>query len=110
MKGGNIIFRQEPELKGALKKFEELLRNCEDNSDETFTFKNFLKSFIKVRCNNIILPASEIITIIKYEKPNIFYQLKVNFSYDSTISFITQIDMSYEQAKSNLLEIKKLIK
>jgi len=109
MKGG-FIFMQEPELKAALIKFEQLLSDYDDNSNATLQYKNFLKNLVRVRCKNVTLPASEIITIIKHDRPNIFSHLKKVYSHDSTIHFLTQININYEVAQTKLSEIKSVIK
>ncbi len=100
----------EPELKDALVKFENLLNEYSDNANNVIPYKSFIKYFLKVKTKNITLPTSEILAVIKHERPLIYYQLKRNSASDNTLYFLTHIDMNYESAQKKLLEIKNLIK
>ncbi|QDP39904.1 hypothetical protein [Radiobacillus deserti] len=97
---------REPELEAVLKKFDKLLRQYPDHLDHLGDFKSFLRSFLRVRTHYLTLPTSEVISIIKHEKPTIYYSLKANLKDDPIFGFITQLDMSYELAKENLETIK----
>lgn len=78
-----------------------------DNQGYFGNYKSFLRSFLRVRTRYISLPTSEVISILKHEKPNIYYSLKANLKEDPILGFVTQLDMNYDLAKKNLADIRK---
>ncbi|SDK18035.1 hypothetical protein SAMN05216243_2200 [Sediminibacillus albus] len=72
-------------------------------------FKHFLRSFLRVRTRSIDLPTSEVMAIIKHEKPKIYYSLKKNTANDPIFHFITNINMDYERAHENLKKLRESI-
>ncbi|WP_404407692.1 hypothetical protein [Jeotgalibacillus malaysiensis] len=99
----------EPDLKEALDKFDRLMIKIKDENNEVLTVKMFLKNFLRIRTRSINLPTSEIMAIIKNEKPSTFYLLKMKSFGDPTFEFLTGINMDYQKATQNLSEIKQMI-
>jgi hypothetical protein len=102
-----IIPHKEPEIKNALIKFNKLLKDHQaDDAKGFLPFKNFLRGFIRIRTKSNEIPTSEIITILKHERPNIFYLLKKNLTDDPLFNFITQIDTKdYDKARDKINEL-----
>ncbi|TFE04059.1 hypothetical protein [Jeotgalibacillus salarius] len=99
----------EPDLKEALDNFDRLMTKIRDENNEIATIKNFLKNFLRIRTTSINLPTSEIMSVIKNEKPSIFYLLKKRSYGDPTFEFLTGINMDYQIATQNLSDIKQQI-
>ncbi|QDP41224.1 hypothetical protein [Radiobacillus deserti] len=96
---------REPHVQAALKKFEKLLRQYPDHQGYYNVFRTFLKGFMRVQNRSGNLPTTELFTILKHEKPNIYYALKHNLKDDPILGFVSQIDMDYEQAKRGISDI-----
>ncbi|WP_088105413.1 hypothetical protein [Halalkalibacter urbisdiaboli] len=96
--------QNENELKEALKKFDIMIKKTPDNPHSLYVYKNFIKYFIKVKTKNIPLPASEVMSIIKHEKPVIFRELRKQDS--SYLYYLTNISLEYEEAQRKLAELK----
>ncbi|WP_226034779.1 hypothetical protein [Aquibacillus saliphilus] len=104
-----MIYR-EPELKEALNNFDNLLIEYHDNYCAVYPYKHFLENFVTVRTVFYKLPLSEIMAVIKHKKPNTYYLLKVNYSNNPTLHFISKTDMNYVIAQKRLTRIRMLIK
>ncbi|WP_138419467.1 hypothetical protein [Aquibacillus sediminis] len=100
---------REPELKAALNNFEKLLKEYPDHLGDIMSYKHFLRSFLRVRTKSLSLPTSEVITVMKHERPNTFYLLRTHTNNDPAFQFVTGVDMDYERALKNLEEIKNSI-
>ncbi len=96
----------EPELHALLKKFESLLHEYPDDPSSYFVLKNFLKIFLRIKKTNVLLPTSEIITIIQYQKPNLFHLLKKQSTDSTYLYFLSTKEMSYDHAKRNLSNLQ----
>jgi hypothetical protein len=100
----------EPELKDALNRFDKLLKDHhEDNLKSVVSFKSFIRNFLRVRTNSIVLPTSEIMTIIKHERPNIYSHLKRNLQSEPLFELLTQIEVGYDNALNKLNVIREEI-
>jgi hypothetical protein len=98
----------EPELKDALNKFEKLLQDhSDDDLKSVVTFKSFIRNFLRVRTNSVVLPTSEVMTILKHEKPNIFFHLRKNFQSEPLFDLLTQLEVDYHKAVVTLDKINK---
>ncbi|MCM3411215.1 hypothetical protein [Metabacillus litoralis] len=90
------------ELQTAIKKFNRLISQYPDNKDSEFNFSNFLKQFLRYKSTDSEICIVSFITIIKYEKPIIYYELRKRGEYDNVIDFIVHLTTDYEKAKNNL--------
>jgi len=99
----------ETELKNAITKLDRLLKKYPDAPLEIIVFKQYLKGFLRIKTNSITLPTSEVMAIIKHEKPETYYYLKKNSKNEPLFHFLTNINMDYERARQNLQEIKDVI-
>ncbi|MRH41324.1 hypothetical protein GH741_01385 [Aquibacillus halophilus] len=100
---------KEPELKVALINFEKLISNQPDNFTAIIPFKNYLRNFLRIRTTSMDLPTSEIMTVLKHEKPKVYYLLKANFSEDPIFNFLTNIGADYDLSRKRLSEIKDVV-
>lgn len=100
---------QEPELKAALNKLDKLLTDYPDSSKAFIPYKNYLKTFLRVKVKSVNLPTSEVMAVIKHERPNITYLLKKQSMHDPTLYFLTNIEMDYEKANKKLSDVRKLL-
>jgi hypothetical protein len=100
----------EPELKDALERFDRLLQDHNDDDlKSVVTFKSFIRNFLRLKTKQVVLPTSEVMTILKHERPNIFFHLRKNFQSDPLFNLLTQLEVDYEKAIVTLDEIKKNI-
>lgn len=91
------------EIQSAIKKFNQLLTKYPDNQDSTFYFVNFLKQFIRIKSEKSELCLVSFITIIKHERPIIFYELRKRGEYDNVINFMIHLTVvDYEKAKNDI--------
>lgn len=93
------------DIKTLLKKFKKMLKEYPDNADSSYYFVNFLRLFLRMRPSLFILPTFEVMTIIKHEKPTIYYKLRTQGENDFTLEFLTALTMDYEIAKKNIEEL-----
>lgn len=99
---------KEVEIINAINRFEILIRDYPDDPKSTFAFKNFIKYFITIKptCSN--LPTSEVMAILKKEKPNIFYSLRKQASNTNYLYFLTNIEMNYDVAIDRIQKFKEM--
>jgi hypothetical protein len=93
-------------VKKVLKEFEFILTKFDDNIVHLNEFKNFLSNLLKAKRSEADLPLLEIITILRHEKPTLFYVLKKQASGNLPLEMLTSLDGDYSRAKK---EIKKLV-
>jgi hypothetical protein len=95
----------ENEIKELLKKLKKMLEDYPDEASSTYNFSNFLKLFLRSKKTETTLPTIEVMTIIKHEKPNIYYHLKKLGNSDSRLEFLTNLSMDYKKANENINKI-----
>jgi hypothetical protein len=93
------------DIKESLKKFKKMLEDYPDESGSTYNFSNFLKLFLRSRAISTTLPTVEVMTIIKHEKPTIYYNLRQQGNFDSTMEFLTSVSIDYDKANENINKI-----
>ncbi|MBU7593237.1 hypothetical protein [Metabacillus halosaccharovorans] len=93
------------EVQIALKKFKQLLARYPDKQESAFYFANFVKQFLRIKSNDSELLTQVIITLIKQEKPIVFYELRIRGDYDSMFDFFVHLIMDYNLAKDKFEEI-----
>ncbi|QOY37639.1 tetratricopeptide repeat protein [Anaerobacillus isosaccharinicus] len=100
---------KEQELSEALKHFRDLLTKYPDSNDNFFHFQSFIRKFLRVKTDKVTLPTSEIMAVIKYERPTIFRTIKGVANKDNTLYFLTHIDMDYDRAQERLNDLIEII-
>jgi len=93
------------DLEFLLKKFNKMLEDYPDHADSVSYFVNFLRLFLRVKPSKINLPTVEIMTIIKFEKPTVFYKMRKLAKYDFNLEFLTGLQMEHTKARENLKNI-----
>lgn len=83
--------------------FFVLLENYPDHPQNLFVFTSFLKGFLRQRAFDETTPTIEVVTILKHERPVIFYHMRKQT--EDWIYILTRIDMDVEEAKQRLHHI-----
>ena len=96
-------------LKDAITKFEKMLKKYPDDPKFTYDFLYFFRNFHRMNHHNHSLPTIELGALLKYHKPNIFYDLKKLSNYNQVIDFITHVDINYHEAKERIDNLKKTL-
>ncbi|WP_050183789.1 hypothetical protein [Domibacillus robiginosus] len=92
-------------VKVHVEKFFVLLKNYPDSTDSTLVFVRFLRSFLRGSSQPEILPAIEIMTLLKEQKPAVFYSMRKLAERDELLAFLTGLSMNPEKAERKLQEI-----
>lgn len=87
-------------LSDIIDNFKALLQKYPDDQKYTMKFYSFFKTvqFSKVD----YIPYLEMGTILKYEKPNIFYDLKKSFNRNFIIEVVTNSTLELDDAKNRI--------
>lgn len=101
------MLQQDKSVEHAIKNFFTLLKKYPDEIKYVFEFINFLKYFNRLKLENGKLPLTEIITVLRNEKKQIFRQIKIEAKYDMFLEMATELEMDYEKAKQTLENIVK---
>lgn len=99
----------EQELKKALIQFDSLIKVLPDTKRSFLEFKRFIIFFLRIRTKSISLPTSEIMAVLKHEKPTVFYIMRKELSGSVIFNIVTHIDMSYSEAIRRLNELKQTL-
>ncbi|WP_078553102.1 hypothetical protein [Bacillus alkalicellulosilyticus] len=91
----------EPELKKALLKFEKMRVSLPDEKSSVIHYKSFIRNFTKITTKHVTLPTTEIMTLLKHEKPTVFSIIRNESLNGSLYYFLTHIDFDYATAKKN---------
>lgn len=86
--------------------FEKLLTELPDTAESVPDFLKFLRNFFRNKHPKFALPSIEIISIIKHEKPTVFYFLRKQSSRDQMLQLIIGVEMDREQALERLELLK----
>ncbi|MCM3720104.1 hypothetical protein [Fictibacillus phosphorivorans] len=92
------------ELIDSLIKFQILLNTHPDTVDSIPVFTNYIRSFLRIKPMGRTLPTIEIMTLLKNEKPRMFYLLK-RHSSDDIMMMLTNLSMDYNQAQNKIKRI-----
>jgi hypothetical protein len=93
------------QIRACINKFYRLLNQYPDDPKSTFIYTNFLRQFLRLKPKEATLPTIEIISLLKHEKPIVFYLIKQQGKYDDTLELLTNIYIDPEKAKKNLHQI-----
>lgn len=98
------------DLNHIIKKFEELIEKVDDDKMNVPIYINFLRGFLRTKDPNHPLPSAEIMTIIKKEKPTIFYYLKKQAGQNPSLEILTQLEINFDLAVERLEQLKEKLK
>lgn len=98
------------DLKLIIEKFDELVSTLPDDNDSVPIFINFLRGFLRTRDPKHALPSAEIMTILKKQKPKIFYLLKKQAIQNPSLELLTQLEINYDTAVERLDQLKNKLK
>jgi hypothetical protein len=110
--GGDKMDKMERKLTllpDALKEFEVLLKKQPDVPDSLPVFNQFIKYFLRTKTGGEPLPSVEVMTIIRNEKPNVFYLLRKQSKTNVVMNMLTNVEMDLEEAKNSLDRLKRKI-
>jgi len=92
-------------LKDSINKFEKMLNEFPDSIKYT---KEFYYFFRQLPLQNIkYIPYVELGTILKYEKPVIFTDLKKYAIHNKILEIVTSVQIDLNNAIDKIAEIKK---
>lgn len=93
----------DPKLLNIVREFDQLLRALPDDPEYAHQVTKFLQKVL--RSPDIIPPTTEIMTVLKHEKPRIYYHLRYRTTRSSHFYILYQLQTSYESAKQKLDDI-----
>ncbi|MDZ5471299.1 hypothetical protein SM124_06020 [Bacillus sp. 31A1R] len=96
------------ELLLSIKKFEMLLEKYKDDKRNTFEFFSYFKSLHRIQTTFDYIPILELGTILKNEKPTIYFELRNYATHSHVIELITTVDMDLDEATAKIEHIKSL--
>ena len=97
---------QDKELKVNIEKFYKLMEIHPDTPNSAFDFVVFLRSFLRTK-SQLPLPTTEIMTVLKVNKPAVFFSLRGMAKQNDMLGFLTALSTDFEEAEQklkNLLE------
>lgn len=89
-----------------LDELDFLLKEHEDKPDNAIYFSRYLRLFMASAPKNVTLPTVEVMTLIKYSKPNIYRYLKKHSSTNPVIDLLGGLELDLDQAKARLDHLK----
>lgn len=92
---------QDEELKMNIKKFYNLMESYPDTPDSAFDFVVFLRSFLRTK-SQLPLPTTEIMTVLKVNKPAVFFSLRGMGKQNDMLGFLTALSTDFEAAEQKL--------
>lgn len=107
--GGDIMERKLTSLADALYEFEALLKKHRDVPESLPVFTQFIRYFLRTKTADEPLPSVELMTILKYEKPNVFYLIRKQSKHNMVMNLLTNVEMDLEEAESRLGRLKPKI-
>ncbi|MFD1735590.1 hypothetical protein ACFSCX_03345 [Bacillus salitolerans] len=95
------------ELLRRLEKFNKLILTEQDHPSSVTSFVSFFRQLLRSSIPRELLPVRELVTILKYEKPNIFHMMKRQAHQDLLLEFLTSMDMDLQLARNKVEQIIK---
>lgn len=92
------------ELRNNIQQFYDLLKRCPDNTEAAYDFVAYLRSLLKIQ-SKAPLPASEIMTLLKKYKPNVFYTLRRMAKKNLMLNILTDVPTDMESAEERLRKL-----
>jgi hypothetical protein len=96
-------------LSDALLEFDYLLKKHPDVPESLSVFTQFVRYFLRTKTSGEELPSVEVMTVLKNEKPNVFYLMKKQSKNNVVMSMLTNIEMDMEEAENRLNRLKRRI-
>ncbi len=93
------------ELKQKVKKFYKLLEDLPDRPSSAFDFIAFFRQFLRINVD--YLPTIEVMTLLRNEKPQIYYSMRQFGKKDAVINILVDLNMEVQVAQQRLNEIVK---
>ncbi|MEK3986389.1 hypothetical protein MHB77_23915 [Paenibacillus sp. FSL K6-3166] len=84
------------------KKIIYFLNSVRDDGRDVELCVDFLNKLIVNSSRESPAPVLEIITLIKYEKPILFYELRKRLKVRTNFKMLFELDLDYVQAKKKL--------
>ncbi|MED0680113.1 hypothetical protein P4S83_13005 [Aneurinibacillus thermoaerophilus] len=84
----------------AIVDFYKLLEKHHDESQHYYIFTSFFKGLLREKAIGETLPIIELITILKHEKPTIFFTMKKQKEH--WLDIISSVELDIEEAKERL--------
>ncbi|RJS59419.1 hypothetical protein [Bacillus sp. PK3_68] len=97
---------QNEELRTSIKRFYSLMESYSDTPDSAFDFIVFLRSFLRIK-SPLPLPTTEIMTVLKVNKPAVFFSLREMSKRNDILEFLTALSMDFEKAEQKLQDLLK---
>jgi hypothetical protein len=88
------------DLENVILEFYKMLKTYEDSPKSLSLYTNFIREFLRTKTYDMDLPTTEVITVLKTEKPLVFSLMRKNS--DSILRIITNLEMDYEEAQQHL--------
>jgi hypothetical protein len=96
-------------LSDALLEFDYLLKKHPDVPQSLSVFSQFLRYFLRTKTSGIELPSVEVMTVLKNEKPNVYYLMKKQSKNNVVMNMLTNIEMDIKEAENRLSSLKRKI-
>ncbi|WP_017725891.1 hypothetical protein [Halalkalibacterium ligniniphilum] len=96
----------EPELQTILETFDYLLKTYPDETNSIYAYNNFLNLLLRIQTHALTPPISEMMTILKHEKPYVYQTIKEQGSYSFYLFNQTSFTSTPKEAKQKLTRIK----
>lgn len=93
---------EEKNIRCLISNFDQMITCYPDAPEYTHLYVNFLRLLLSMQPEKEPLPVKEIMTIIRSEKPNIFYSLQQRGEFDCTFEFLTGLKMDVEKAEQRI--------
>lgn len=96
-------------ISDALLEFDYLLKKHPDVPESLSVFTQFVRYFLRTETSGDELPSVEVMTVLKNEKPSVFYLMKKQAKNNVVMSMLTNIEMDIEEAENRLNKLKRKI-
>lgn len=90
-------------LHQAVRDFFNILNRYDDQPQHLSVYRNFIRQFIRLKPQGNTLPVVEIMSILKAERPNLFYLLKKDQT--ETFQILTRIEFDAQVARERIQRI-----
>lgn len=91
-------------LHQAIRDFFNILSKYDDQPKHLSVYRNFIRQFIRVKTQqDELLPVVEVMSILKAERPNLFYLLKKDKT--DTFQILTRIELDVHIARERIQRI-----
>jgi hypothetical protein len=96
-------------VRKVLRDLEKLLQKHDDKIIHLNEYKCFIEALVKTRRFIPDLPLVEIITVLRHERPTIFYVVQKQAAGNMQLEMVTSLEGDYEEAKQELTNLTKKV-